>query len=349
MTPLQSRVLRNVLEVEAYGRGVALQILEVLTASLPELQSKLKRLGDSAIYSRVMNLSIQKEIADLLATVDSRVYGILTGARRTVIKAEYAAISKALIKELREGGLTELEIPTQIPRATLAEIAYQPVGGHALEKWTKDLAASQQAALKAELMKSVTQSETVEQAGKRLREAFGMSRNSADNLARTSVLDASQRAQERVYEDNDDVITGFQYLATLDQATCPICGPDDLEKADTITELPAVPRHPRCRCRVIALTRFSEPIARPAVTSYSERTVQHRDGSTSTKQTVGDIKFTKQRYQEFFDSQPAEWKRSVLGDTKYELYRDGNLSLDDLRSASGTRILNNKELEAALN
>ena len=62
-----------------------------------------------------------------------------------------------------------------------------------------------------------------------MRGVVDMSRNDARVLARTAVMDASNKALEQVYSDYSKYITGYRWLATLDGRTCLLCAVHDGE------------------------------------------------------------------------------------------------------------------------
>jgi hypothetical protein len=71
----------------------------------------------------------------------------------------------------------------------------------------------------------------------------------------------------------------------------------------------------------------------PAV-KHSARTVQHRDGSTSTKFTIESVEHTKETYQTWLKRMAKEdlaFVRSVLGNKKADLFMAGELTLSRAR------------------
>lgn len=73
-------------------------------------------------------------------------------------------------------------------------------------------------------------------------------------IARTGVMDMSQRAHERFWDENSDRIKLWEYDATFDYRVCPLCYPYEGKRAKERSSLPDVPRHPNCRCRVLPVT-----------------------------------------------------------------------------------------------
>lgn len=79
-----------------------------------------------------------------------------------------------------------------------------------------------------------------------------VSRNKA--IARTAVMDMSARSQEALWMANSDRIKGWEYDATLDNRVCDRCAPWDGTTKTVRGQLPSLPLHVNCRCRVLPLT-----------------------------------------------------------------------------------------------
>jgi hypothetical protein len=232
--------------------------------------------------------------------------------------------------------------------ARLEAISSERVFGVTMPQWVARQHLAIRQSVQSEMGVSLALKETVEEASKRLVKGMGMKRAAADVLSRTALLQSGADARDAVYEDHADLLTGFQYLATLDIRTCEICAPDDLKFGKTRAELPALLRHPRCRCTIIPVTPLSDRIPdRPAVTRTDSRTVHHRDGSTSTKFKTGASEVRAQGFTDFFERQPESWQREWLGAERFKLWRSGALtSIKEL--ATNRRILTLPELKARL-
>jgi hypothetical protein len=79
-----------------------------------------------------------------------------------------------------------------------------------------------------------------------------LARNKA--IARTAVMDLSANANEAFWSANSDVIKGWEVDSTMDNRVCEKCAPWDGEFRKQRSQLPAVPIHVNCRCRVLPLT-----------------------------------------------------------------------------------------------
>ena len=74
-------------------------------------------------------------------------------------------------------------------------------------------------------------------------------------IARTAVMDMSQRAHNEFWDAQDKgVIQLWQFDSTLDYKVCIECAPYDGKEAKNRNDLPQVPVHPNCRCRILPVT-----------------------------------------------------------------------------------------------
>lgn len=176
-------------------------------------------------------------------------------------------------------------------------------------------------------------------------------------IARTFLLSASNYAHEqgilRLVGDSDN-LKGWRYVATLDGRTCPVCGADDGKFFPVGKPKPRLQRHINCRCIYVAVPKTwrdfgidlddSPEPKRPAV-KHEARTVHHRDGSSSTRFKVADVEHTTENYNQWLTRQLKEdpaFVRSILGKTRFELFRDGKITLEKM--VVGNRIKRLSEL-----
>ncbi len=342
---VENKILRNVLDIESFARGRAVKLVKILDQAERAALAKLGTFKDTSTFSRRMMSITLTELGGTLADVSERYTNVLNKARREVLQMEYNAASKALANDLAK--TTTAKVATRLSTGRLSTLLAAPFGGHTLSTWVTRQNSNLIRATRTELAKSLALNETVQQASKRLIEGFGVKRRAANTIAKTSLLQAGNDARDEMYRDNGQLIEGYQYVATLDARTCPICAPDDGRVEENREDLPELLRHPNCRCTIVPITPLSEDLTRPAVTDQDFRTVNHADGSTSTKTKIVSTKRTTQNFDQFFRSQPASWKRDWLGEERYALWRAGKLkSLEDL--ASNTRVLTVNQLKTRL-
>jgi SPP1 gp7 family putative phage head morphogenesis protein len=166
-------------------------------------------------------------------------------------------------------------------------------------------------------------------------------------LASTFMHSASAHARETTINRHfSKGIKGWRWLATLDRRTCLKCGPNDGKFVKQGDPKPALPRHWRCRCLWLPVVKnpISSGGSRPAVKHIKERTIQHRDGSTSTKWKVKEAEQVPvgTTYNAWLKGQletdPA-FVRSVLGKTRFELFKAGKITLNSMTTRGRIKSL----------
>jgi SPP1 gp7 family putative phage head morphogenesis protein len=132
------------------------------------------------------------------------------------------------------------------------------------------------------------------QTAKKLKDSLGGILSKALTVARTEQLRAYRQASSDSYRANDDIVEGWIRIETLDDLTCVICiaehGKEYENKDDFET-------HPNCRGTMI-----------PRV-----KGVQHNI----------------EKGTEWFDRQSDEKKLEILGQARYDMYKQG-MSLSDM-------------------
>lgn len=191
------------------------------------------------------------------------------------------------------------------------------------------------------------------------------SRSSAQTIARTVINGVSNHARLEMMLANADVIDGIKFLATLDGKTCPFCAVYDgkIWTKKEYDEIRRPPLHRGCRCTVIPYIDVGEELQnRPAANAdfdklaenaYNENARENGwkrrwgDLSQSTRlkyyyQAQKDLEKTgtpayrqvsnDTTFKVYFDKQPEAFKHSWLGEKRYRLFLNNQLTLDNLVS-----------------
>lgn len=147
------------------------------------------------------------------------------------------------------------------------------------------------------------------------------SRRELRTSVRTTINHMSNVAREEVYRRNSSVIKGVQWLSTLDGATSLICinldGKVDLYDK-TVMQLNGLrpPAHYGCRSTTI-----------PIVKSLKEMGLFDKDYSVGTRASMNGQVSGSITYPKWFKDQSAKFQKSVLGVSRYKLYKDGKFKL----------------------
>lgn len=196
---------------------------------------------------------------------------------------------------------------------------------------------------------------------------------SAETLARTAVQSLANAARMETYRQNADVVKAVQWLSTLDARTSQVCWALsglqwDLQGnpiGHSIGWNGGPPAHPRCRSTLISVLRSWDELAGPnAVRSarggrtsidraFEQRLrargfddAQIRRIKRNTQASMDGQVARELNYEAWLKSKPEAFQKEVLGETKWQLWRDGKItSFKDLVDQTG-RPLTVEELLA---
>jgi SPP1 gp7 family putative phage head morphogenesis protein len=156
---------------------------------------------------------------------------------------------------------------------------------------------------------------------------LGGSRREIEALVRSSVRHVGEQARRIVYAANADLVTEYQWVATLDTRTCPTCGPLD-GQTFAVDRGPLPPAHFNCRCTTTPVLASGKALGLPPATRAS------MDGQVPESL----------RYQDWLEGQPASVQDEILGPARARLLRSGEAELGDFTDDRG-RLLNLDELK----
>lgn len=151
-------------------------------------------------------------------------------------------------------------------------------------------------------------------------DGFESSYNGLKGLARTAMLSAANYAREAtITQGFGDVISGWQFLSTLDNRTCMECGSLDGKVFGVNEAHPSVPLHWQCRCCYVPVIKSIKGVPdtsdkRPSVTDDGVGTFTGSYDAWLRAQLESDPDFVK----------------DVLGPGRFELFKQGKISLSSM-------------------
>jgi len=229
--------------------------------------------------------------------------------------------------------------------------------------WWEKQSADLQSRFASEIRMGVLQGETNDQLVQRIRGGFAGWRNmeidnelkpvrsyeggvmnvstrEAEALVRTSVQTISNEVLSQTYEDNQDVLKGRQFVATLDLRTTEICRAydgaifdfDDNPTPDSPVQLEFPgnpPLHWNCRSVLVPITKsWDELSGLKGIPEIGDSTRASMDGQVSDKLD----------YEDWLRGQSEERQIAVLGPGKYELWKDGGLTMQQMIDQQGNPL-----------
>ncbi len=133
----------------------------------------------------------------------------------------------------------------------------------------------------------------------------------AEAMVRTSVQHVSQSAREATWHDNDDLVEGVIFIATLDGKTTQQCRSLD-HKEFPLDSGPRPPLHINCRSTTIAKL--------PKEFDFLDE--------GATRSSMNGYVPADTTYYEWLKSQPASFQDEAIGASRGALFRSGGLSTD---------------------
>lgn len=125
----------------------------------------------------------------------------------------------------------------------------------------------------------------------------------AESIARTAIQHVAHAAREAFYEENDDLVTGYRWMSTLDGRTTSQCRSLD-GRIFEIGKGPLPPLHIRCRSTTVPDLDDAFDFLDEGATRSSEN--GYVDGGLN--------------YYQWLRKQPVEYIRSVLGKSRTEMF-----------------------------
>lgn len=339
----ENRVVRDVLEVMARGEE---QAIGAIASAYDELLSSDRNLvawdGRGIQTRRKALRRVRAALADVFPEARQSLRGALEGVS-TYAQDEFV---DALEENLPKPALDELEL-SSVPERQLANILDDKFGERlegsaaAFKDGLKELEDSTVQAVDRMIVDGIRDGDGTRAMMARARKLLGpdasskLSRDVA-TYVRTSVQTTANDVAGQVYQENSDILKGETYIATLDDDTCPICGPLDgtfhpFDERGRST-IPRPPRHPNCRCFASPVVKSWQEMGLPDTLPAQAK--KNLDGKPAKKTTWTD----------WVQRNPKRLERAV-GPTRAKLVQSGEMSLKDFVNKARTEVRTLDKLE----
>lgn len=341
-TLLAERAIQHAVYLERLKNGEVKKVLRLLgNEVLPDVQSKLTaRLAKASKVGFDTGPRTTERLREMVDQTGAELRAGMSYVSGEVSKslgdiAEYEAEFQA--EAIRSAAPFELDLVTPDPAKLRSLIESRPLEGKTTEEWFGGLADSAQTRINKQLMLGVATGETVDQMSRRITGTkamnykdgvFNATKREAESIVRTGVNQASTTARETTYEENDEVISGVQIVATLDNRTTMICMAQD-GKVYPVNEGPRPPFHWGCRTTTVPVLKSWEELGLgDKLQDVPDTTRASMDGEVPAKQTYG----------EWLKDKPDEFQDDVLGPARAELFRSGEVPIEGFVNDQGRTL-----------
>lgn len=338
-TKIASATIQASVNLARYEASVRAEMRAALTKLKKELVTEMANSPKTA-FTRA-------RLKQLLDAADKAITATYAG-----MAAEFSLQVQELIKlqvkianAAVNGSVGALLMDTVFSAAQLKAITSDLlIDGASFPEWWARQAKSTKNKFADNMRQGILKGETVDQLVDRVRDKnkplMMKAYRDAESLVRSAVQTVANDTRLAVYEENDDIFDGIQWLATLDNRTSQICrGLDGLvwdnnkKPVGHSIPFPGPIAHPGCRSTQIpVLKSWSKLIKDKKLAKKLDKAERDNPG---TRASMDGQVSSKMTYEDWLGGQSAAAQKSILGDTKYRLWKRGKLSLTDMVDQSG--------------
>lgn len=319
-------------------RGILLESLKtsyankVSKAYLDILNDMIKQLKT---YDEVNISNVNAVIKELQQRIDPKVILLSDMQELALVEASY--IPTAI------NAVAGYEMFKRIPRdSTLLKIANGDLfQGHTISQVLKSFDTKIAYDLQDEVKVAVMNGETIPQIRDRLNKLMNVKRSQAETIARTATSTLVEQVRMETYSYNEDILKGYQWVATLDSRTRIEHSVRDgllwgLDKKPIGHNTPyqQTPFGMNCRCVLIGIVK-----------SFKEMGIDDDDKEIppATRSSLDGAIPQKTTFTEWFKGKDKAFQEKYLGVGRFELFEKGKITISDLVTKSG-KVRTIKEL-----
>lgn len=328
------RIVRNLITIQRLGNAVNRDVTDLIAGLFDDIVAELARIDPASPKS----LKWRKARADKLLKLV-----------REKAKLTYADVHKIVRQDLAKIGVQQAKwAKDQLDTLTAAGVTLGTgpvtvntmksvldadfIRGWLLEEWFKEQAEGVALKVATQIRLGILEGETIGDMVRRVRGRFvrknvyeggvmSIMTREATAVVRTGVNHVMNHAHMETYLANADIISGYEYQATLDSRTTLICASLDGQVFDLDDEnAPKPPQHWNCRSTILPIVEGFEDLQ-----------------PTSRASETGPVKGSK-TYEKWLAEQPKAKQDDILGPSRARLFRAGKANLRDMVRRDGTTV-----------
>lgn len=342
---IHDSTIRRQVGIERFKTGTLRRIVSILNEVDADIISQLGRV--EGVTSRRRLEAVLREIREINRRAFTEVLARMGEDIEAFAAADAAFVTRSMNTALPDG--VSAAISFAAPSEKLLFVAAKQdynnrlVRGRTIQSWLDGIRSGDAARIEDAVRLGFVEGQSVDniirrfKGTKSLRYRDGLrevTRRQVESLVRTSIQSASSQARDAVYEENNGLLKGVQWISTLDGRTTIICQTLD-QRVFEINDGPRPPSHFNCRSTTVPVIKSwrelgfdgTEPPA--PVRPYVRSTRRYRDVPKGERRLIdrgtvpGDLK-----YPDWLRKQPRDFVEDVLGRDKAKLFLDGKLKIE---------------------
>jgi len=327
MSNLLDGVTRHQIFVQRYAAGREREAVAFIERMITTVNTRLA--GNITEFSRgrleAVLFDLQGYARETLATYSSAT------VEEALKFAQYeVGFNERLLGRNISGNLT-VPAPNQVSTAIFSNIMnVEPNRGYTIEQALQLFEGKKSAQIVDTIRSGVILGDTREQITTALIRIGDLQKQQAATLTRTITNHVSTESRSLFMKENEDVLDGYEWVATLDGRTSLVCASRDgtvYPFGDDPITSPKPPAHFSCRSTIVPKVKPEFDLTGGRV---GERPSIGADGVEVVRGSTD--------YQSWLTRQPKAFQVEVLGKDRAELFRKGNLTLTNFVDRAGETI-----------
>ena len=339
--PLSKVLFDSTVELHLDMERVAIESRAIIVKLLENLEKELiAKVADGVTdWSKARIDKQLKEASTVIKQYYDDAAGIAKDTTTNVAQVSASATTDSLLMAVGNQ-VAMAAIPTASYLETLAGNTI--IQGAVQRDWWSRQSEDTVFKFQSAVRQGLVAAETTPQIVKRVRGVLDISKRNAETLVHTSVQSVANTTREKIFADNDDVMSGKEWSSALDRRTCPTCGALDGKRWTTDSkpishsmayQIP--PKHFRCRCSMIPVLKTWKELG-INMDELSDNTRASMEGQVNDKTFEDWLKRKTESDPTFADR--------TLGKGRAELWRNGKITMDQM--ISGGQPLTLSQLQA---
>lgn len=341
---LLDALIAHQVDLNSYSNGVVRKIIAILNRVDQDLFVQLTLALDE-LPADSFTVQRLEQLLHSVRALNAKAYRA-AGAELTDEMLALADYEASYQLELFRGALpVQLALNTVNLQAVHAAVVSRPFQGRLLREWASSIEADRMTRIRDTVRIGFVEGLPTPEIVRRVRgtRARGyedgvieIDRRHAEAVVRTAVSHTAGTAKEHFYDANQDLIKALSWTSTLDSRTSEICRIRDGKQYHPKTHAPIGHKLPwlggpgkahwQCRsCSVPVVKSWKELGGAADVAEFSASTRASMDGQVPADQTYG----------EWLKKQSAARQDQILGRTRGEMFRKGNLPIEKFYNDKG--------------
>lgn len=353
-----SAVLRNSLDLMRYEAGLRTEILAMINQLGRELFQNIAGAGLDTPRTDWQRARLR----NLITAAEDRIsgtYGDIRDLHASSMAGAAEASATGLTLALNEAaGIELLQGIKWTPEMLKALVDGSMINGAASEAWWARQSVDLQQAFADQMQQGIMRGETVTQLRDRImgqdlpgvkaagkvdlrtvadpiqRGLIQTARGNAETLVRTAAMSVNNSAHMALYEANSDVVAQVAWVSTFDHKVCLECLSMNLQQWPLNTPHEVPPKHFRCRCAVVAITKTWAELA----TRNKAMAAKLDDMEPGLRSSMGGPISADTTWETWVKGLDRADQTAILGPTRQKLWDAGKLSLSDLTDQRGNAL-----------